>query len=419
MAYAINKSDGSVLVTVSEGTVDTTSVGLVLIGKNYTGYGEFINENNIKLLENFASTVAPSTPIAGQLWWDASGSVMKVYTGTTFKPISSSTASASTPLSSITGDLWWDTTNGQLKVYNGTDWVIIGPMFTTGTGTSGAIIEVIPDTLAVDHVVTMVYVNNTIVSSTSKDAEFTPQSAISGFATIKPGTQLSSTLSGAKFHGTATDADALGGVDAVNFLRTDQSDSTSGVFSVLNDTGLVLGADSDLTITIDGSSNPTLTNTNTNGSIVLVPNGTGTIGMSSKRVVDVATPTTGTDAANKSYVDTSVSSAGVSLSADNIWSGSQRYAITADNDGSFDMDAGQTFTWTPAGADTLEFTNPASGQFGIIRLDNSGGNAITLGANIEASIDTAADISIAGVYLISYFCYDGVNISVAYTDGMV
>ena len=307
MAYTVNKTNGSVLATVSDGTIDT-STDLVLIGKNYAGYGEFLNENYVKLLENFANTSAPSSPLAGQMWWDTTNSLLKVYTGSAFKTVSSSTASASTPTGSVTGDLWWDTTNGQLKVYNGSSFTTIGPAFTSGSGTSGAIVEVVADSGASDHVVVKLYVSNVVVGTVSKDTEFTPQSALSGFTTIKPGIQLSTTVTGAKLQGTATDADALGGVAAANYLRSNANDSTSGVLSVLNDTGLVVGVDSDLTITINGSSNPVFTNTNTNGDIVLAPDGTGTVNVSSKKISSLATPTAGTDAATKAYVDSSVSS---------------------------------------------------------------------------------------------------------------
>ena len=47
----------------------------------------------------------------------------------------------------------------------------------------------------------------------------------------------------------------------------------------------------------------TIATTNTNGNLVLDPNGTGTVDVSSARVTSVATPTGGTDAANKNYVD--------------------------------------------------------------------------------------------------------------------
>ena len=309
MAYTVNKTNGSVLATVSDGTIDTTT-DLVLVGKNYAGYGEFLNENYVKLLENFANTSAPAAPVAGQMWWDSSGNLLKVYTGSAFKTVSSSTASGSAPSSSVTGDLWWDTTNGQLKVYNGSSFTTIGPAFTSGTGTSGAIVEVVTDNGATDHVVVKLYASSTVVGIVSKDSVFTPQTSISGFATVSPGIQISSTVSGAKLQGTSTDSDKLGGVTAANYLKANANDSTTGVLSVVNDTGMIIGADGDLTITINGSSNPVLTNTKSNGSILLAPNGTGTVDVSSKKISSVADPTSAQHAATKAYVDAQLSGAG-------------------------------------------------------------------------------------------------------------
>jgi hypothetical protein len=320
MAYTVNKTAGSVLATVSDGTIDTTT-DLVLVGKNYAGYGEFLNENYVKLLENFANTSAPSKPLAGQMWWDTTNSLLKVYTGSAFKTVSSSTSSATQPSSGVTGDLWWDTTNGQLKVYDGSSWVTIGPAFTSGTGTSGAIVEVVTDNAAADHVTIKLYVSNTIVGMVSKDTEFTPQASISGFTTVKPGLQISSTVSGAKLQGTSTDSDALGGVAAANYLRSNASDSTSGVLSVLNDTGMAVGVGSDLTIGINGSSNPVFTNINTNGSIVMAPNGTGTLDISSKKISSLADPTAAQDGATKAYVDAQVSGAGALATTGGTMSG--------------------------------------------------------------------------------------------------
>lgn len=58
MAYTINLTDGSIFATVADGTINTDS-SLVLVGKNYAGYGEFLNENFMRLLENSASTLQP------------------------------------------------------------------------------------------------------------------------------------------------------------------------------------------------------------------------------------------------------------------------------------------------------------------------------------------------------------------------
>lgn len=314
MAYTVNKTDGTILATVADGTIDTTT-DLTLIGKNYAGYGEFFNENLIKLLENFANTSAPSSPIAGQMWWDKTNNLLKVYTGTAFKTVSSSTASASTPSGSVTGDLWWDTTNGQLKVYNGSSFTTIGPSFTSGTGTSGAIVETVTDNAAADHVVVKLFTNNVLVATVSKDAAFTPQSAISGFATVKPGVQLSTAITGNKFQGTATDSDALGGVAAASYLRSDASDSTSGVLSVLNDTGLVVGVDSDFTLGVSGS-DVSLSNATSDGDILIKVNDGGvvstamTIDGATNRVLLAGAPTDNLGAATKAYVDSQVSGSG-------------------------------------------------------------------------------------------------------------
>ena len=44
MAYTINKTDGTTLATITDGTIDNTS-SLTLIGKSYSGFGEALNEN--------------------------------------------------------------------------------------------------------------------------------------------------------------------------------------------------------------------------------------------------------------------------------------------------------------------------------------------------------------------------------------
>lgn len=254
MAYTINRTDGSVFATISDGTINTDS-SMVLVGKNYAGYGEFLDENFLHLLENGANTSAPGTPQTGQLWWDSTNNVLKVYNGSLFKSVSGAIASASTPTSNVAGDLWWDTTNNQLKTYDaGTSaFVTIGPAFTSGTGTSGAIVDTITDDGATDHVVVKVFVNNTIVGIWSKDATFTPAAAISGFATIGPGLNMSTAVSNAIFNGTANNATYLNSIADTQFLRSDQNDTTSGTLGILNDSGLTVGADSDTRIFVTGT----------------------------------------------------------------------------------------------------------------------------------------------------------------------
>jgi hypothetical protein len=249
MAYTINLTDGSIFATIADGTINTAS-SMILVGKNYAGYGEFLDENFIHLLENGSNSVAPGAPLTGQLWWDKANSLMKVYTGTAFKTISAATASATAPTGNVVGDSWWDTTNQQLKVWNGATFTLIGPASTAGQGTSGAVVDTVTDNVSVDHVVIKMFVNDVIVAIISKDATFTPQVAISGFSTIGPGMQLSSTVANNLFRGTSTDSQSLGGVSAASFLRSDANDTTSGTLGILNDTGLTVGADQDAKISV-------------------------------------------------------------------------------------------------------------------------------------------------------------------------
>jgi hypothetical protein len=278
MAYTINLTDGTIFATIADGTINTSAQPvLTLVGKNYAGYGEFLDENFIRLLENGANTTPPGAPLTGQLWWDSANSLMKVYNGTTFKTISSATASATAPTSNVTGDLWWDTTNTQLKAWNGASFTLVGPASSSGQGTSGAIVATITDNIAVDHVVIQMWVNNVIVAIISKDATFTPQLAISGFATIGPGMQLSTVVSNAIFNGTATNANSLGGVAAADYLRSNINDTTTGTLGILNDTGLTIGADQDAKISVTtATSAVTIANQTSGANLIFQVNVAGT-----------------------------------------------------------------------------------------------------------------------------------------------
>ncbi len=165
---------------------------MTLVGKNYAGYGEFLDENFIHLLESGSNTTAPAAPLTGQLWWDKTNFLLKVYNGTLFKTISAATSSASAPTSNVTGDLWYDTTNQQVKVYTGSSFIVVGPAFTSTEGTAGAIPETVNDNTATPHYVTGLYVAGTRVAIVSKDANFTAAAPTSTlFPTIYKGITIS------------------------------------------------------------------------------------------------------------------------------------------------------------------------------------------------------------------------------------
>jgi hypothetical protein len=79
MPYFVNKTDGSI-ITVLDGTKDTTTTSIVLFGRLVQNYGDQTNENFVRLLENFSYTSSPANPISGQLWFDRNTNNIKVYT---------------------------------------------------------------------------------------------------------------------------------------------------------------------------------------------------------------------------------------------------------------------------------------------------------------------------------------------------
>jgi len=86
MAYIIYKTNGQQLLTLLDGTLDS-SRGVNLVGKNYVNFGTAQNENFVRLMENFANGTAPAYPLTGQLWYDTGTTTLKYFDGTTFNVI--------------------------------------------------------------------------------------------------------------------------------------------------------------------------------------------------------------------------------------------------------------------------------------------------------------------------------------------
>ena len=105
------------------------------------------------------------------------------------------------------------------------------------------------------------YAGATRVAILSKET-FTPSVTQTGFASIKAGLTLNSTL-GAVFEGSTTEASAVDVsstsntsatvIAGGNFLRADAADTTTGALTVDNDTGVIIGDAQELTISVSSN----------------------------------------------------------------------------------------------------------------------------------------------------------------------
>jgi len=252
MSYQLNKTDGTLLLDLIDGQIDTASTNLTLVGRNYTGYGEYFNENFIRLLENFSNTAAPSNPLTGQLWWDSTEQRLKVYDGAVWKSSGGPIVQNTRP-QMVAGDLWIDNLNNQVYAFDGTDLMLMGPQYTESQGKSGFEIGSILDSQSRSRTVVYLYVSGTL-SAVISNIEFTPQYAqrILGLVTasnpdgiIKVGYNIIDTAN-FKYRGIADSANALvtaGGVvrTADSFLPSTANGITTGTLTIQNSGGLTIG----------------------------------------------------------------------------------------------------------------------------------------------------------------------------------
>jgi hypothetical protein len=370
MSYTITQTDGTIILQLPDGTADGPDVNpglnktdINLIGKNYATYGLIQNENFIKLLQNFAYDTPPLNPLTGEIWYDTSTSFLKVYSGSVWTAVSPLTVSDTQPTSTVIGAEWWDTINYQLKMFNGNTWTTIGPGYSQVDGVSGAIVDHIIDTGNVSHTVIKIYIGGVITSIISNDVAFTPLSALTGFATIQTGINMSTALSGIVI-GTATNSQNLGNIAAANYARTDVTSSfaanvsigggnftfksaTNGAASIGNP---VLGANVTVYNNVGGITTPTITVDGATGLVTVVGNPVSAMGVATKNYVDATvltattplapiasatltgTPNSTTPAATDNttrIATTAFTQAAIAASTQALWQGSHQFVSTA------------------------------------------------------------------------------------------
>lgn len=119
MAYVVYNTNGSLLVRVPTGKVDTSTTSLSLIGRDVSNFGSIYNQNLITILGNSASptNLPPRAPITGQLWWDTTYKKLKAYDAyyASWLSVGAAISNYSQPIGQDPGEFWYDSTNKNLN----------------------------------------------------------------------------------------------------------------------------------------------------------------------------------------------------------------------------------------------------------------------------------------------------------------
>lgn len=255
MSYKILKSDTSLLTAIPDGAIDQTT-DLTLVGKNTSGYGIFLNDNFVYLLENFANTSAPNKPITGQLWFDLTENRLKVYDITGSWKVSGGTITSSSAPTLTAGDMWIDNVREQLYFNDGLATMLAGPIYSAQQGVSGFVVEDIVDVDNLPHTIVSLYVAQTLLGVFNKDSAFTPATPIAGIPGIVNKGFTSTNLTGLVFDVLTSKANSLVANDGSlktpqDFVSTTSNSLVQGTISIANPVPLKLGASGNVEFNIN------------------------------------------------------------------------------------------------------------------------------------------------------------------------
>lgn len=255
MSYTINKFNGTQLVVLEDGTIDT-STSLGLVGRNYVGYGETQNENFVFLLENFANDAPPARPLVGQTWFNSTEKLLYVYDGIDWRIVGAAILSDTPPEGAAVGGIWLKTTDNTFYAWTGSTWTFIGPETVAGFGITRARSTTLLDSDNIARPVILLTINNTVIGICSETA-FTidPETAPSGFANLVAGVTLSSAT---KFKGTLEGvADRAKRLETLRNINTVPFDGTQDITLKASTTNRLISGDYITGPDFDGSAETT------------------------------------------------------------------------------------------------------------------------------------------------------------------
>jgi len=239
MPYSLQFSDpgnlNEIFVPDYPPGLNAVDTSLSFVGKSYPNYGQVIDQNFLKLLENFAGPLDPSAPIKGQLWYDSYNRSLKLFDGNAWTAASGIYQQANNPADTApvsNGDIWVDTVNSLLKIRSSGAWIQIGPSDSNGTGIS---VETLIDVESQPHTVLFLKVNGQVVAVFNNESSFTPQtypSELQNFIDIGKGITLPEvTPDSFQLIGTASNSLKLNDVDGINYLRKNDGSSVGQIIT--------------------------------------------------------------------------------------------------------------------------------------------------------------------------------------------
>jgi len=376
MPYIINTYNGTQIAVVQDGTVDNTT-DIKLVGKNYAGFGEIINENFVHLMESFAGANQPPNPLPGQVWYDSANRVIKFFDGGRFRIAGGAEIGPNQPVGLARGDLWWETDGEQLYVYNGEDFILIGPVSTGGEGVSQVTSRVVKDITANDRTILTYTVNDSVMGITAKD-EFildSTKNPIAGFSQIKKGFNLADeiTVPGIRYHGTAVNADNLGGIPAAQYVLNSGLQSFADLVKFLNDEGLTVGNGQDLKLHVTGGDQANITNQVGNKINFSVNTGTGATAVARFE--------------NNSFIPVQDGVGSIGTVAQK-WQSINAYSVTIDSTGFLSGDVVGNVTGNLTGNVTGNLTGNVTASSGTSTFNN-----VTVNGTLNATVQGTSDIA--------------------------
>lgn len=284
MSYTLYKTNGTTLVTVVDGSLDNTT-DLTFVGKNYSGYGAIVNQNLVKLLENFSGKLKPTKSLTGQLWYDSANGRLKVNVGGYFKPVANIESDSTPPSNATKTDLWYDESVGKLKYFDGSNYIVIGPQISGATSDNLFEYASILDDGGNSHNVLQARTTSTtgagIITAIVSPEEFTVNSSSplkSNFYSVKKGITLSGTdhVSGVgsnyQLWGNSSNSLKIGGYYPTDLVLK-ATPIVNGIFTSTNNLGFDINATTRLRNDPEGTTfNTLLANLQPSGKVVISVN---------------------------------------------------------------------------------------------------------------------------------------------------